>query len=145
MQSLRALQEVMEAMRRLYRSRSNAMLAGVCGGLGHYLGIDPTWARLFFVLLTLVSGAGVVVYVVMWIVVPQAPAGEEPTVPVVPLRDNPQAHVIVGAGLILLGGLAFLKNLHLPWLQWLRMETVWPVLLILAGAVLLLNSLRRER
>jgi phage shock protein C len=62
--------------KRLYRSRTDRIVGGVCAGLGEYFGIDPTLVRLAAVLLTLVNGVGVVVYVVLWIVVPE----EETTV-----------------------------------------------------------------
>ncbi|OGL77294.1 hypothetical protein A3J43_00545 [Candidatus Uhrbacteria bacterium RIFCSPHIGHO2_12_FULL_54_23] len=57
-------------MKKLYRSRTNKMIAGVCGGLGEYLNIDATIVRLAFVLLTLMSGFGVLLYIVLWIIVP---------------------------------------------------------------------------
>jgi len=60
--------------RRLYRSNTNKMIAGVCGGLGEFLGIDPTLIRLVFVLMGLLGGHGILVYLIMWIVVPPAPS-----------------------------------------------------------------------
>ncbi len=57
-------------VRKLRRSRSDRMIAGVCGGIGDYLGIDPPVVRLGFVALTLLAGAGVVVYVAAIFVVP---------------------------------------------------------------------------
>jgi phage shock protein C len=60
--------------RKLYRSQTDSMLGGVCGGLGEYLGIDSTLIRLAFVLLTLWGGHGLLLYIIMLIVVP--PAGK---------------------------------------------------------------------
>lgn len=57
----------------LWRSRTNKKIAGVCGGLGEYFGIDPLWVRLLFVLFFLAGGAALVVYVVMWLLVPLQP------------------------------------------------------------------------
>lgn len=60
--------------RRLYRSVKNRMLAGVCGGIGEYFHIDPTLIRLGWVALTLFTfhfGAGLLLYIVWWIVVPE--------------------------------------------------------------------------
>ena len=59
--------------RKLYRSNTNKMLAGVCGGLGEFLGLDPTLVRLGFVLMGLLGGHGIIVYLVICIVVPTAP------------------------------------------------------------------------
>ena len=56
--------------KKLYRSRKDRMLAGVCGGLGDYFGIDTTWVRLIFILLLLLGGSTLLVYLVMWLIVP---------------------------------------------------------------------------
>lgn len=59
--------------KRLYRDPRNKMLGGVCSGLGWYFGIDPVWIRLAFVALCFLSASTIVfVYIVLWIVIPQA-------------------------------------------------------------------------
>jgi len=58
--------------RRLYRDPDNAILGGVAGGLGIYFQIDPVWIRILFVLLALLSGFGILTYLILWIVVPKA-------------------------------------------------------------------------
>ena len=59
-------------MTRLYRSTTNKVLAGVCGGLGEYFNVDPTLIRVGFVLLALPGGLpGIIPYLILWIVVPQ--------------------------------------------------------------------------
>ena len=63
--------------RRLYRIHEGAMIAGVCNGIAAYVNIDPTLVRLAFVLLTILWGTGLLVYVVMAIVVPEARSPEE--------------------------------------------------------------------
>lgn len=60
--------------RKLYRSRTSSMIAGVCGGLGAYLNLDPTVVRLVFILLALAGGPGVLFYLLLWLVVPREPA-----------------------------------------------------------------------
>jgi phage shock protein PspC (stress-responsive transcriptional regulator) len=65
------------APRRLYRIHEGAMIAGVCNGIAAYVNMDPTLVRLAFVLLTMVWGTGVLVYIVMAIVVPEALSPEE--------------------------------------------------------------------
>ena len=58
--------------KKLYRSRKNKMLCGVCGGLGEYLGIDPTVVRMLVVLLSLSSvGMGVIIYFVAAFIIPE--------------------------------------------------------------------------
>ncbi len=56
--------------RRLYRSKTEKMLGGVCGGLAELFDIDPTLVRLVFVLATLWGGLGLVVYLVLWWIAP---------------------------------------------------------------------------
>jgi phage shock protein C len=60
-------------VRRLYRSRDERIIGGVCGGLARYLVIDPTVVRLIFVLLALAGGPGLLIYLIMLIVVPEEP------------------------------------------------------------------------
>ena len=59
--------------RRLYRSRTDRKLAGVCGGLAQYFNTDATLMRVLFVVLALLGGPGLVIYLVLWIVVPEGP------------------------------------------------------------------------
>jgi phage shock protein C len=61
-----------EQVKRLYRSRQDRMIGGVCGGLGDYFGIDPTLVRLLFVFGTLMGFQGLLAYLVLLIVVPEA-------------------------------------------------------------------------
>jgi len=58
------------AGKKLYRSQQEKMVAGVCGGLGEYLDLDPTLIRIIWVVITLMGGAGLLAYLIMWIVVP---------------------------------------------------------------------------
>ena len=63
--------------RRLYRIQEGAMFAGVCNGIAAYVNIDPTFVRLAFVILTLLWGSGLLVYVVMAFVIPEARSPEQ--------------------------------------------------------------------
>lgn len=56
---------------KLYRSDTDSMLGGVCGGLAEYFDLDSVWVRLIFVLLALATGVGVLIYIVLWIVMPR--------------------------------------------------------------------------
>ncbi len=139
---------------RLYRSRTDAVIGGVCGGLGQYLGIDPVLVRLFFVLLALGSGIGIPIYIIMWIVVPYPDQGEPAsaetirsgaeeiaerarTIGAQVRAGNPQAGFIVGAALIVLGFFFLLHNMNLLWLPWFDFDVLWPLLLIFGGVALL--------
>jgi phage shock protein C len=60
----------MDPNRKLYRSRTDRKLAGVCGGLAQYLGVDATAIRVIFVVLAVLGGSGLIIYLAMWILVP---------------------------------------------------------------------------
>ena len=151
---------------RLYRSRKNCMIAGVCGGLGEYLGLDATLIRIFFLVLALTSGIGVFVYLLFWFIVPwedqprNTSLGEVTRSSAEEIAEharsvgedlrrsvqhpNPQVGLYLGIGLILLGGYYLLQNLNIPWLRWLDSHVLWPVLLIFAGLVLILRRWRGD-
>jgi phage shock protein C len=57
--------------KKLQRSQTDRYIAGVCGGLAEYFGIDAVWVRLAFVLATLFALGGVVIYIVLWIIMPE--------------------------------------------------------------------------
>lgn len=59
--------------KRLYRSRTERWLAGVCGGIGEYFNTDPTVIRVIFVLAAMILGGGILIYLVLWLVIPLAP------------------------------------------------------------------------
>lgn len=61
--------------KKLYRSREDRQVAGVCGGLAAYFGFDATLVRLIFVAMALFGGPGVILYIIMALVVPEAPRG----------------------------------------------------------------------
>ncbi len=58
--------------RRLFRDKNRKVLGGVCAGLGNYLNLDPVWPRVLFALLALGTGVFLLIYIVMWIVIPEA-------------------------------------------------------------------------
>jgi phage shock protein C len=74
-----------DEVKKLYRSTDDVMLAGVCGGLAKYFNLDPTLVRVIFVVLALAGAGGVILYIVLWALVPPEPtmggkaesAGEE--------------------------------------------------------------------
>lgn len=58
--------------KKLYRDKDNALLGGVLSGLGHYLGVDPLWLRIIMVILLFGLGTGFFVYIILWILIPEA-------------------------------------------------------------------------
>ncbi len=139
--------------RRLFRSRTDVVLGGVCSGLGRYLGLDPTLVRIFFVLLALGTGSGVFLYLLLWILLPveDASADEElgdrarrfgAEFAGVVSRPELRRGAYIGVALVLLGGVWLIQNLNLPWLSWLDFGVLWPILLIVGGIVLIARRAR---
>ena len=61
-------------MKRLFRSRSDRLLGGICGGLGAHFDTDPNLIRIIWIVLTLLSiGIGVIAYIAAWIIIPEEP------------------------------------------------------------------------
>ena len=122
---------------RLRRSTEDRVIAGVCGGLGRYFKTDPVWFRLAFVLVTLAGGAGILIYLIAWIIIPEAGKDEVETGEEASLGE----HGPIAAGIVLIGvGLMLLINTLVPWFD----EVMWPLAVIAAGAGLLFLGSRRE-
>jgi len=65
----------MTEVKKLYRSTTDKKLAGVAGGLAEYFNVDPTLVRILFVIFSLAGGPGILLYIILWIVMPEAPRG----------------------------------------------------------------------
>lgn len=63
-----------EQMKKLYRSRTNAVIGGVCGGIAEVYNFDPTVVRIVFALTWLLGGVGLFIYIVMWVITPKGSA-----------------------------------------------------------------------
>jgi phage shock protein PspC (stress-responsive transcriptional regulator) len=117
-------------IKRLERSRSDRMLAGVCGGLASYFEIHPAFYRVGFVVLTLLGGAGLLIYAVAAIVMPAE--GQADSVASAALRgrrDRPWP--LIGLGLVVVAAAVLLSHATL-WPQ----GDAWFLLLIAGGAIL---------
>jgi len=68
-------------MKKLYRSRTDRMIGGVCGGLGEYLSIDSTVIRILYILFALTGGSGIFIYLILLLVIPEEPWEKEPVTP----------------------------------------------------------------
>lgn len=61
--------------RKLYRSKTNRKIAGICGGIGEYFDVDPTIVRIIFIILLLPGGLpGLLPYIILWVIVPDQPS-----------------------------------------------------------------------
>lgn len=155
---------------RLYRSQKDKMVAGVCGGLAEYFDVDPVIIRIAFVAATILSGMGIIVYILLWIIVPYkeqvvtaaagpsgsttytAPAGEQASAPEAGSSTAPGADTTSSAyrnrrssrpvlGYILVGlGLLFFAGHLFPYIEF---HNFWPLLLVALGVGLLLRSSKK--
>jgi phage shock protein C len=143
------------------RSRSDRILGGVCAGLARYFDTDPLLIRLIFVIITLAQGAGVLLYVLLWILMPEegveSPAGGGQVIKsgiegvkqdvarvVEQVRTNaPSAHR-KGAwlGVLLVGVGAYLLAVNMGAFWWWDWKIAGPVVLMLVGLFLVLRRLR---
>ena len=135
---------------RLYRSSSDRVIAGVAGGLAEYFDVDPVIIRVAFVLLTIFHGSGFIMYVILWLVIPdesdvsrmegdviQSNAEEmkeqvhHATERIRTHHGSGNSRVLMGAILVIVG-LLFLGN-NLGYLDITMMRQYWPLLLIAVG------------
>ncbi|HEY82405.1 MAG TPA: PspC domain-containing protein [Dehalococcoidia bacterium] len=157
--------------KRLYRSRTDRMIWGVCGGLAEYFDIDPTIIRIIFLVLIFANGLSILAYIILAIVVPLE--GSKTTEPkevvkenVAQMRDKAgelgreirstlagektqpeeagmtrRRHNLLGITLIVLGILFLMGSLNL--LVWLRWSLLWPVILVAIGLIIIFGARRR--
>lgn len=139
--------------RKLYRSRTESMIAGVCGGLAEYFNVDPTLVRLAAVALTLAGGSGILAYLIFWFVVPLKPlpasiadkeqipsagVAETETVP----QETTSAALFVGILLVVLG-IIFLVGNFISF-AWISFHKLWPLILIAIGIFVLMKGTGRR-
>jgi len=127
---------------RLYRSQTNRMFAGVCGGIAEHFGSDPTAVRLAAVVLAIVTGIFpmLFVYLVAAIVIPEGVPGTVPWVRHGTGTAGASGAALIFGAILILVGLSGFAN------EWLNIDwnRVWPLVLVGMGALLLVVSLRRR-
>lgn len=127
---------------RLYRSRDDRVVAGIGGGLGRYLGIDPVLVRIAIVVLALMGGGGVLAYLIAWLVIPEEPAGETPTgaepPPARTAGASLTARIVIGTVLVAIG-LGMLLDWAIPSFN----RVFLPLLVITGGLGLVYYGVRR--
>ncbi len=136
----------------IYRSETNKFIGGVCGGLGEYFNIDPSIIRLVFVLLTVFGGSGIIIYLVLWIIIPsKSQKGSQDfkerihevaqdiknSVKNHRIHEPHNRHFIAYAA-ILIGILFLLDNFGFN--TYFSFGRLWPLLLILLGISIILRK-----
>jgi len=131
--------------KKIYRSQTNRMIGGVCGGVAEYFSVDPTVIRLIWVAFSLVGGFGLLVYLASLLIIPnnpdQTPNEESNNL----IKDK---NLFWGSLLIIVGLFLILKQMglfftfsmwHLPW------QSIWAIALIAVGGILLYNRMKEEK
>jgi len=146
----------------LNRSQSNSVIAGVCGGLGDYLNVDPILFRVLFVIGFLVGGSGLLVYIILWIALPleiqpikmnnnfndktmndEQNNTEQKTKPEMNTQKPQKNDGNLWGGLILitLGGI-FLIDRFVPRIDF---GDLWPIILIVVGVILISKAYQHPK
>ncbi len=149
----------MQENRSLYRTRADSVIAGVAGGIGRYFNVDSIIFRVAFVLLALFGGGGILIYLILWIAIPLEPiettfqqnnnatmeeektkTESTPQPPFEPPRNQwprkGEGNLIAGLVLITIG-IIFLVDRFVPRIDF---GDLWPVILLVAGIVLIRMS-----
>jgi phage shock protein C len=155
--------------KRLFRSTTDKKIGGVCGGLAEYFDIDPLLVRLLFIILVIVAGGGFLLYLILWIITPVKPASMDPSQNR-PNMENPgESHEapkessethpkeapekyhqgerrnrgsLIGALVLITLGVLFLADEFIPHINF---GDLWPIILIVIGIGLLLNSITGKK
>lgn len=148
--------------KRLYRSRKDKIIAGVCGGMGEYFELDPTIIRIIFVILLIWGGIGILLYIVAVILIPENPsqvetrnkkgiekevsqrieaAAQDIKKSFQGERKGLKGEQIFGL-LVLLLGVVFLARNFFPWFG---IELYWPIILIVIGIALFISGSRKGK
>jgi phage shock protein C len=141
--------------KRLYRSRKDKVIAGVCGGIGEYFDIDSTLVRLVWILFIFMGGTGFLAYIIAMIIIPENPdqkatkmKGNKPKEDFQEERGDFQDErnfqdervgALIG-GLILVGISMFFLMSNFGFLSWLNWSLFWPAMLVLLGIVMIVSG-----
>jgi phage shock protein C len=133
--------------KRLYKSRRNRVIDGICGGIAEYFDIDVTIVRILCVLVTLLGGSGFFLYIAAMIIMPTNPGDAPVQTPGSPFSQPADKRRFFGITLVLLG--AFVLLINLGWLAdvnwWSFSHSILlPSLLVLLGIILIYSYRRRQ-
>jgi phage shock protein C len=140
----------METQKKLYRSKTNRVIAGVAGGLGEYFAIDPVIFRVLFVALAFAGGSGLLLYIIGMLVIPEASGVTTAQSEVVidkegKVQNTAQGWLVdrrnlIGLLIVVVGIIALLNQVA-P-LHWFRWDFFWPIVIIIVGAYLIMKNRR---
>jgi len=146
---------------RLYRSKSDRVLGGVCAGLGSFLKIDPVFIRIFFIVWTVLGEFAVLIYILLWVIVPSDSSAEADETfqindlgarfqqmgrEIAEVSRQPNSELIIFAGVGLIAwGIYYLIRRLVPYLDlWAYSQYLWPALLIIAGLFVIFRTNKKS-
>lgn len=128
----------------LHRSSANYIIAGVAGGLGEYFRVDPLIIRILFIILTIFGGSGILLYILLWILMP-GPQFSGSNFSGDSFRRfandlsranlSHDSHQLLGWIVLILGLIFLLENLGV--FQYFDIGRFWPIILVIFGVLLL--------
>lgn len=128
----------------LYRVKKNSVIGGVAAGLAEYFSIDPTLVRVLFVVAFVIGGAGLLTYILLWIIIPEkeslAPGTDINTADMNNTMNDRKRNITGGLVLIVIGFI-FLASEFLPWVHFGKL---WPLILIAVGVGILWKRDKQE-
>ena len=155
-----------EETKKLYRSKEDRVIAGVCGGLGDYFKVDPIFVRLIFIFLALLDGLGVLFYIIFIFVIPKQGEGaidmKQTKEKIEEFGKEVAGHAkdvagkiekdskgwmkdkrrVVGVMILLVGLFALLNKVLL--VSWFRWDIFWRVALIIVGVYIIIKSTKKN-
>lgn len=126
-------------MKKLRRRMQGKMLGGVCTGLADYFSIDVSIVRLVMVLLALADGAGIIFYILAWIIIPEEE--KESVVDTGEKHEDKNVRILGGLLLLILGIVFFIRN----FVGFPPFSQIWPLFLIVIGIWMLLRGKSESR
>lgn len=137
------MNEELQERKRLYRSRQDKFIGGVCGGIAEYFNIDSNLVRILFILSIFFGGLGLVIYIAALIIVPENPEQEE-----TPTQQKSMSNSLIwGILLIAIGAILLFRELHILdyfYIRHLPWSTIWAIFLIAIGILLLVTHSKSQ-
>ncbi len=154
---LQGAETTQNSPKKVYRSKNDKMIAGICGGFAQYFNFDPTVVRVLWAVSIFAGGIGVIAYLLSWFIIPENPGEEEAPGKVQSKPNN--SGLIWGGILIVLGGIILINRLdwfdlfpfHFRW-HWtpmwfghFRFDILLPIIIIIIGAIYIIRISKKDK
>jgi len=150
----------MSNTKKLYRSKNNRVIFGICGGLGEYFEIDPLVFRILFILLTFTGGSGIIIYLILAIIIPSSNGQKLKGKEVKDVIDEAQEKTqdiaaeikknsswiknvknIIGLFIVLIGlNIFFEQVFNVEPFSFINWGIIWAIIIVLIGVKIIFNN-----